>query len=274
MLATWVSVALLLPGVAVAQATDEVGHRHMPVERIPSPPGVRAVWLPPADMLYNNGAVADGTEASCSGDDGNASILQTALGGASLGFNAGSSASLDFRLADDFVIPAGPSWAVSSAYLFAYQTGSGNTSTITGVNVRIWNGPPSNAASTVVCGDTSSSAMTATAFSGIFRMADSALDCSRPIMVETVDLSGCPALASGTYWIDWQMTGTVNSGPFTPPIVIDGQAATGNALQADDGVWSPVADLGNFTGQGMPFVIAGASAGDAIFNDGFDGTTP
>ena len=194
MLATWVSVALLLPGIAVAQATDEVGHRHMPVERIPSPPGVRAVWLPPADMLYNNGAVADGTEASCSGDDGNPSILQTALGGASLGFNAGSSASLDFRLADDFVIPAGPSWAVSSAYMFAYQTGSGNTSTITGINVRIWNGPPSNAASTVVCGDTSSSAMTATAFSGIFRMADSALDCSRPIMVETVDLSGCPTV--------------------------------------------------------------------------------
>ena len=50
-------------------------------------------------------------------------------------------------VADDFTVPSGETWNISTASFYAYQTGSTTTSTMTSVNVRIWDGPPGVAGS-------------------------------------------------------------------------------------------------------------------------------
>jgi hypothetical protein len=65
-------------------------------------------------------------------------------------------------------------------------------------------------------------------------------------------------LPPGTYWIDWQMDGTLASGPFVPPVTILGQTTTGNARQwLNGGDWNPVHDTGTGTPQGLPFILRG-----------------
>ncbi|HUD42613.1 MAG TPA: proprotein convertase P-domain-containing protein [Dokdonella sp.] len=225
----------------------------------------RAIWQPPANAIYDNGPLTSGTAPGCSGDAGNASILQDAALAMST-FGAGHAVSSGFRVADDFVVPGGQTWNVTGANFFAYQTGSGATSTINAVNVRIWNGVPGTG--TVVCGDTTTNRMDATAASGVFRTLESGPDCTRPVMVQHVDLSACPPLGSGTYWIDWQTGGSLASGPWAPPIVIAGQATTGNAMQFEPtaATWGPLLDTGSGTTQGLPFVLEGPSGPALAFD--------
>lgn len=256
------AVAAALPALAFAQATEDAhiadsGALPIAVQSVPSP---LAIWLPPPDVLYDNGPVASGTEPSCSGDTGNASILETALGGSTIGF--GSQVLAGNRMADDFEVPAGAGWTLTNAYVFSYQTGSTSTSTFTATNFRIWDGPP-DAGGNIVCGDGATNTMSATQFSGIYRMTDTTAGCTRPLMVETVSLAGCPLLPPGTYWLDYQLDGSLGSGPWVPPLVVPGQTTTGNALQflGSSSTWGPALDTGSAAQQGVPFLLSGTSAG-------------
>lgn len=55
--------------------------------------------------------------------------------------------------------------------------------------------------------------------------------------------------------------GSLASGPWAPPITINGQTTTGDALQftTSSGSWAPANDTGTYTQQGMPFLILGES---------------
>ena len=70
-------------------------------------------------------------------------------------------------------------------------------------------------------------------------------------------------LMPGTYWIEWQADGSLGSGPWAPPITIDGVDTTGNALQSVDGgaTYAPAEDGSTLTQQGFPFIIVGTPAG-------------
>ncbi len=258
--------AAIASATAHAQRLDEAPWRPGAKAQLsPDTTVPRAVWQPPANAIYDNGPLTSGTAPGCSGDGGNASILQDATLSMSM-FGAGHAVSSGFRVAEDFVVPSGQTWNVTGANFFAYQTNSGATSTMNAVNVRIWNGVPGTG--TVVCGDTTTNRMTATAASGIFRTLESAPDCTRPVMVQHVDLSSCPPLAAGTYWIDWQTGGSLASGPWAPAIAIAGQATTGNAMQfdANSSSWVALLDAGSGTTQGLPFVLEGP-AGPALAID-------
>jgi hypothetical protein len=67
-------------------------------------------------------------------------------------------------------------------------------------------------------------------------------------------------LGGGSYWLDWQLDGTIASGPWQPPITITGQATTGDGRQFFDGVWQPWLDGGTSTQQGAPFTVEGELA--------------
>jgi hypothetical protein len=67
---------------------------------------------------------------------------------------------------------------------------------------------------------------------------------------------GILQLTAGTYWLAWQTDGLLSSGPWAPPITIDGMATTGNALQYVSS-WGPANDSGTSTQQGFPFIIEG-----------------
>lgn len=203
--------------------------------------------------LYNNGPFVNSPGTGVGGAD--ESILQSGLGMGTYG--SGCQQTAGNSIADDVVVPS--AWTVNELDVFTYQTGSTTTSTITGAMVRVWNGDPS-AGGTVIWGDLTTNVMTSTEWTNCYRNDDGpGGSTNRPIMKVTCDLGGL-ALAPGTYWIEWTLTGSLSSGPWCPAITINGQTTTGNALQNQSGTWAPLTDVGP---QGMPFVLRGNGGGGA-----------
>lgn len=206
-------------------------------------------WGYPDATLYDNGPLVTNPGAGSGGAD--VSALQTGLGMGTYGF--GYQVSAGNRLADDFTVDGG-GWFIETITFFGYQTGSSTTSSFTGMNLQIWDGPPDNPASMVVFGDTTTNVLGNSVWSNIYRTLDTDLLASdRPIMANTVTVN--TFLPAGTYWLDFQADGSLASGPWAPPVSILGQTTTGNALQYT-GAWAPVSDVG---GQDFPFIIEGSS---------------
>jgi len=200
-------------------------------------------------IIYDNGPLENSPGKS---------ILQTSLGMSTVGF--GIQNVLGYRGADDFTLTT--TKYIQEIKFYTYQSGSTTTSTITAVNLRIWDGPPNDSGSSVIFGDTTTNRMTDTTWSNIYRVAESLPDdTSRPIMVSTVGVD--ITLDPGTYWLDWSMDGSLSSGPWQPPITINGQTTTGNAMiySGSSGNWTSIQDSGTFTPQGFPFVVLGPVEG-------------
>lgn len=215
-----------------------------------------------AIVLYDNGPLVNSPGTGAGGAD--ESTLQTGLGMTTYGF--GHQVALGYRVADDFQVTDADGWDLTTITFFAYQTGSTTTSTITQVNLRIWDGIPGAVGSNVIFGDTTTNIMSNTQWSNIYRVLDTASgNTDRPIMANTVDVN--THLDQGTYWLDWSTDGTLGSGPFAPPITITGQATTGNGLQSTDGAgvtYGDAQDGGTVTPQGFPFIIEGDLVSAAI----------
>jgi hypothetical protein len=149
---------------------------------------------------------------------------------------------------------------------FGYQTLSGLSSTITDVNLNIWNGDPSMPGSIVVFGDGTTNLMIESVWTGTYRTGDfGSASCDpttcdqRPIMRNSLAVG--TTLSAGTYWLDWQTGGSLASGPWAPPINLgSGLTTTGNAKQFDPTatVWNDLYD-GALTSdpQGLPFLVVG-----------------
>ena len=165
----------------------------------------------PTDVLYDNGPAFNVPGGGAGGAD--LSLLEnTTLGMTTLGF--GHQVSAGNRIADDFT--ATEEWTIDSIVFYAYQTNGGIPSTITAVNLRIWDGSPDNPSSTVVWGDSTTNVMVYTEWSNIYRASEtSPTSTSRAIMKNTVAVG--TTLPAGTYWLDWQSDGSAASGPWAPP---------------------------------------------------------
>lgn len=223
--------------------------------------------------LYSNGPLVNAPGGGSGGADG--SLLQNSapLSMTILGF--GHAVSSGIRMADDFTITDPTGWTVDSIAFYAYQTGSTTTSSITVVNLRIWDGPPNVPGSSVIWGDSVTNVLSATRWTGIYRATVTApTGTTRPIMVNIVGLAGLD-LPQGTYWLDWQAAGTIASGPWAPPITINGQAITGNSIQFTPGTgWAPARDTGpDSAQQGLPFKIYGeiSSPPGPVLSETFEG---
>jgi hypothetical protein len=161
-------------------------------------------------------------------------------------------------MADDFDVTG--TWTVDNFEFFVYQTGSTTVSTITGVFVQVWDGAP-NAGGSVIWGDLTTNRMTSTTFANIYRNSDGPGGATnRPVMQV---IAGTPGLnlTAGNYWVQATFTGTLTSGPWMPPITINGQTTTGDAMQYTSTGWATWLDTGTSTAQGMPFIVNGTSGG-------------
>jgi len=158
-----------------------------------------------------------------------------------------------YRIADDFTISDPHGWQVDTITFYAYQTGSATSpSSITGVYLQIWDGPPDNPSSNVVFGDFIINRLVSSVWSGIYRGIDwIPSNTNRPIMSNTVNVG--VTLGPGTYWLDWMTDGSLFSGPWAPTITINNETTTGNALQYISS-WIALYDVGP---QGFPFIIEG-----------------
>ena len=186
------------------------------------------------------------------------SELQTLLGMNTLAPGAQSGGG-NF-VAEDFTVPAGGA-SITRAKFYTYQTGSGTTSTINDVKVRIFAGTPTG---TPVFGDTTTNYLTSTTFTTVYRATDAApLGATRPIYEVVAEFSPAITLAAGTHWIAWGMAGTGASGPWAIPQSLPGAVATGNCLQAttaNGGVFTQVVDTGASAAQlACAFVVEGTT---------------
>jgi hypothetical protein len=208
-------------------------------------------------LLYDNGPFINSPGTGPNGTD--QSILQnTTLGmntlGAGIQFTAGN------RMADDIVVDQ--TWTVETITVYAYQTGSPTTSTMTGGYVQVWDGDPA-AGGQVIWGDVVTNRMASTAWTNSYRLSEGTPGTTRPVMSIVMATPGL-VLEPGTYWIDYTLAGSLASGPWAPPITINGQAVTGNAKQflGTGQNWVEFLDTGTGTpAQGLPFLIEGTAGG-------------
>ncbi len=210
---------------------------------------------PPEDVLWDNGPLVNSPGTGPGGAD-ESIARDVTVGLSSRGFNA--SLAGGFRIADDFDVTNPAGWNVDSVTFYVYQGNSPTSpSPITGVNYQIWDGPPDDPLSMVVVGDTTTNRLTSTTWANMYRRLESQpTDSTRPVMVAVT--SAGFFLPAGSYWIDFQVDGDINyTGPWQPPVTIDGQTSTGNGLQSVAGAWQPIVDTALQTPLGVPFVIQG-----------------
>lgn len=234
-------------GLAFGQATENVGDT--PVLNTNEGPFTAVDEVPPGN-LYSNGPYFND---EFNGND--ISRLLSGLGMTTFGFNV--SAAFDYRIADDWENTENVE--VENMIFYGYQTGSGNGSTMMGVTLRIWDGSPDDAASSVIWGDEFENIMDDSDWTGAYRVSENDIGgTDRPIMYIEAGTPGL-TLAPGTYWVDFQLDGSASSGPWAPPIALVDETATGNALQLiEEGtVWAPVVDDGSASPQGFPFEVNG-----------------
>jgi hypothetical protein len=245
-----VALVVALAGMAFAGSESEIVN---PDEVGVSNPAPLTAWEWPSPdvVLYDNGPLVSLPGGGAGGAD--ASVLQTNLAMNTLG--GGFQYLNGFSMADDFTVTDAAGWTIDSITFFAYQTGSTTTSTITGLYVQIWDGPP-NAGGTVVWGDLTTNRLAGTGWSNIYRVTDTTLtSTNRPVMDSQATIE--TTLGQGTYWVQVSADGSLASGPWAPPITIVGQTTTGNALQYTT-AWAAWTDTGTLTQQGIPFVIEGS----------------
>jgi hypothetical protein len=187
-----------------------------------------------AQVLFDNGPLSTGATSSSGvaapagttwsevqNDAGNCLESNTTSGFSSY---LGASPT-QFRLADDFTVPAGETWNVTSVRVYGYRTGLTNPS-FTAANLVIWNGRPGDAGSTIVFGDTTTNRLSTSAFTDMYRIFNStcpapgtAPGTTRPIW--NADLTASVSLPAGTYWVDFQLaSGT--SVIFSPGVTLVG----------------------------------------------------
>ncbi len=211
-----------------------------------------------ANVIYESGpfitGIGDGPDGADSSLVQNSSLGMTLLGSAVNLSGAGP----HFRMADQFEVPS--QWDIDQVVFYAYQTGSSTTSSFTGVNFRIWDGVPGEPGSNVVFGDTATNRFDSTGWTNVYRYSETTVNTLRPIMY-VIGNAGV-TLPAGTYWLDWQLAGTIASGPWQPPITIIGQTTTGNGLHLTTAGWINWVDGGTGTPQGAPFQLWGTAACD------------
>jgi hypothetical protein len=164
------------------------------------------------------------------------------------------------RLAENFTVPAGQVWTINSVVTFGYLTGA-TTPTATGGTVRFWSGGAPNAGGTVIAGDTTTNVLAAGSnqFLNIYRTltTDIGTATNRRIQSMTLTLAAPLVLSEGTYWLDYNSTGT----GFVPPLQVvprESGIVTGDALQSLDSgaTWANVLD--GAAQKGIPFQLVGS----------------
>lgn len=239
-----------------SQAVDNANNQMEQVQasqNVDASPFICNGVLDTVNMIYDNGPMVTHPGAGSGGHD--VSAYQTTLSMTTWGIN--QSLALSYRVADDFTVPAGETWTITGLTVYSYQTNSSTTSTTNEMNFEILNGEPG--VGTAVYGSTTTNVLSHTMWTGIYRTADNDLtNTARPIMKNHADVTPL-VLIPGTYWINWQIGGSLSSGPWVPFVSILNQATTGNGKQYVPSTtsWNDILESGSSTPQGLPFKLYG-----------------
>ena len=156
----------------------------------------------------------------------------------------------NFRLADDFTVPAAESWAISSIEVFAYQTGA-TSQPFNELNLRIVDGEP--ATGTTVFGDTTTNVFSSSTNSFMYRTGTTPGTTRR---IWQLKANVITTLTPGTYWLDYQVHATNDAAAFLPYTAVVGiESPPGANAQQFNTSWLTVQDTGSLTNQELPFII-------------------
>jgi hypothetical protein len=205
-------------------------------------------WSPSEGVLYDNGPFETSPGESLLE---NITLGLTTLGAAAQGASGNA-------VADDFDVTGGDGWFVDQITGFTYQSFAPNSTTVTEVNVRIYDGDPSIGGATVVF-DGSAGCLSNTTETNVFRRAENTPGATdRAIFTATCSVG--MDFPPGTYWAEFGFVGSLAfSGPWAPPVTILGTTpvAGANGLQFFGGAWQQLQDGGNFDPLAVPFIIDG-----------------
>lgn len=166
-----------------------------------------------------------------------------------------SSATANLFLADDFTIPAGQTWSISSIDVFAYQTGyTGTASPFNTMRVNIFSSGPSVAGAVSVFGNDTTNRFASGTEATIYRIFNSAIQVgsvpgtTRRIWKVTANTP--VTLTGGTYWIKYQLQNVTpaNAGFFPPVTLPETRGLAGWNVKQNDavsGTWISLVDNGN-----------------------------
>ncbi len=231
-------------------------------------------------QTYDNGPLATGTTAKngtvapsstqwseLQNDAGVTTIANVVRGFAGYKSNVNGVA-LDFGLADDFTVPAGETWSLTSLDVFAYQSSyAGLTSPFTQMYIRIWDGPPGGEGSNIIAGDLTTNVLTGSVLAGLYRISNTIIPPTPTTLLRriwTTTGTITKQLTAGTYWIEWQFPMPDNQAAFFPSVtIVDKRFLPGmNAkVRIGTSTWINVLDSSttpipaNIVPQDMPFIL-------------------
>lgn len=189
-----------------------------------------------AAPIYSNGAVVNGSVLSVVVSPDNT-------------FGWAAQTSSNNTVADDFTVPLGSSWNVQSLSLYSYQTGA----TAFSFTTATWR---------IISGDVNTGTAVATGTAAVtneglvgHRVTNTALtNTQRPIFQIGVDIADIE-LASGSYWLTWNLGGTLGSGPWAVPTVDD---VGGNSAQSvSAGAFATIVEAGSQQNRELAFALNG-----------------
>lgn len=174
---------------------------------------------------YNNGGFVTGIGNGAGG--ANTSVITN---GTLFGYGT-QGGTINNRIADDFTVPAGDTWGLQNLSWKLYQTGAPTTGTITGLNVNLWNADPALGGAASQTGP--ANAYLSQVWTGCYRVTSTnLLDPGRAIIDVSGDMSWATPVVAGQYWVDVTATGSLASGPWSPPTVPE---TFGNGRQSVSG---------------------------------------
>jgi Secretion system C-terminal sorting domain len=241
-------------------------------------------------QLYSNGSLATGTVATdgfaapagyswseLQNNTGNNSQVNGTSGLPGYFYADGS---LNYALADDFIVPEGQVWSVTSFDFFCYEPiYSGSVPPINQVKIRLYNSDPSLPTSTPIAGDLTTNVYDASnsenAF--IYRIFNATVpspqqpNFSRKVFRVRGSLNS--TLPAGHYWVEFQVHATDNTEIFFPPVTVLGSRLVAGAnskinviasfFPSDVLGWGTNTDIGipnsaPDVALALPFVVNGA----------------
>lgn len=209
---------------------------------------------------YINGNLSTGATHAGTGTVAPSGYTWSELQGSNSGLGYGANITAGFSLADNFVVPAGPSWNVTKITFFAYSTGfSGTTSPFVDTRVQIYNTDPSTGNPAPIFGDLTTNRFLSSTSAFVYRTSGTTAGTTR--LVWKIETTINTTLAPGTYWVEWAH-GNGGLSNFTPPSTVVGQPspAGANSKQRDfsgglPGTWVNLVDAGGGGAQDQYFII-------------------
>jgi hypothetical protein len=230
-----------------------------------NPAAPQSIIAAPQSIIYDNGGLATGATSKSGvaapagfqwselSTENGTNFSNTTLGAGCQTSNAATSGN---RCADDFVVPANQQWTINQVIVYGYQTNS-TVNPFIGASLRIWNGRPGDAGSTIIFGDVPTNRIGTVTSAGAYRVGNTlggaggvnpaTTNTARQIWRIPINVSPGLLLNPGVYWIDFGLDAGANSN-FTPLRAVPGARSLPgwNARQfiATTSTWQDLLDIG------------------------------